>query len=239
MAQSETPIKTKTHQVFVSPPASSFQVCADNKRPNVSVKELNANTSDASCNSTSGISDISSSDLNSTNTQKLNTLNAANTSTSSNPPKSKSVSKLKLDYLQKQHRDSGFIDDKCLSHLNTQSDQDMSCEQYGRPPGPLIYAQDQGYFVLEQQLRTAILPKEFADTDERESAKQTVCNKPLSIMKPTKSQLARYGYPEKEFEFKLCILGLEREKSGIKIIFIIPYLLFSDHHLNHRKILIC
>jgi hypothetical protein len=108
------------------------------------------------------------------------------------------VSKLKLDYLQKQHRDSGFIDDKCLSSLNTINDQidEASDEQYGRPPGPLIYSQD-GYFVLEHQMKTAILPKEFADDVNNENVDALELNKmnrpanvnvPFSIMKSSKGQ---------------------------------------------------
>ncbi len=162
------------------------------------------NALDGSSASSSGLSDSSSSansfDLNSSNAQKINFINSSriNSSNSSNGTQRTNnlVSKLKLDYLQKQHRDSGFIDDKCLSSLNTINDQtDESNEQYGRPPGPLVYSQD-GYFVLENQFKTDILPKEFANNVSNENAdkynnanESTKVSAPLSIMKTAKNQV--------------------------------------------------
>ena len=204
----ETPIKVKTQQFFVPKSSNPIPVCSENNRLN-GTKETR-NTSDGSSTSSSGLSDISSlansSDLISSNTQKLNLLNSSRINSSNNTSNSypstqqitensnksnNMVSKLKLDYLQKQHRDSGFIDDKCVSSLNTANDQvdEASDEQYGRPPGPLIYSQD-GYFVLEHQMKAAILPKEFADdvvTAELNKMNRPV-NVPFSIMKSSKGQ---------------------------------------------------
>ena len=218
----ETPIKTKTQQVFVPKSSNPIQLTTENNHiisrlnRTKETRISNSNTLDGSSSSSSGLSDISSlansSDTNSSNAQKLNLVNSSriNSSNSSNNSNGTTqqttensnksnnmVSKLKLDYLQKQHRDSGFIDDKCLSSLNTMNDQiDESMEQYGRPPGPLIYSQD-GYFVLEHQFKPPILPKQFSKNvcDEKvenfELDKVNECTKvsvPLSIMKSAKGQ---------------------------------------------------
>ena len=201
----ETPIKTKTQHFFVPKSSNPIQVSSEN---NHIINQLNGaketripvNALDGSSIGLSDISSLANSfDLNSSNAQKINLMNSSriNSSNSSNGTQRTNnlVSKLKLDYLQKQHRDSGFIDDKCLSSLNTINDQaDESNEQYGRPPGPLVYSQD-GYFVLEHQFKTDILPKEFANNVSDENAdnynkanESTKVSAPLSIMKTAKSQ---------------------------------------------------
>ena len=170
----ETPIKTKT-LLFVSKVNSAEQpnTKTENAPTFVDTCASNINSSASSSSSSCVLTDV-----NSSSTTKEPPY-ATKKSTSYLKQQQIQQSKSKLEYLQKQHRDSGFIDDKCMPE-----------SEYGKPPGPTIYPlssshEPNGYYLYDQQFSKAVVPNGFADDSGLEKEANTSYFETIDRLKPT------------------------------------------------------